>query len=296
LLILATYGGDPHAGFRIARALQHEYENGFDALVPRICKSAGTLIVIGATRLFMDNMSELGPLDVQLKKNDELSGRNSGLDILQAVQYLQNQSMAAFKTYLVELTRDGGLSTRIAAELASGVTSGLFQPIAAQIDPVRLAETQRAIEIAYFYGTRLGEKSGNLRGNGLAQLITGYPSHSFVIDRKEARSAFFKVLQPTGSLADLSAAARTSMEASLDNASPAVEFFTWNSPHLENHHVDASDAQSCTAGAGGGDTTVSGDSEGDEPRFPQPSATSGEASGGASNADISSGGRVDGSA
>jgi ClpP class serine protease len=45
-LVLSTPGGDPHAGYRIARALQHCYGK-FDALVPRYCKSAGTLAVPG---------------------------------------------------------------------------------------------------------------------------------------------------------------------------------------------------------------------------------------------------------
>jgi len=61
LLVLATPGGDPHAGFRIARAIQHVYEQ-FDLLVPRYCKSAGTLVALGAQNLFLDDMSELGPL------------------------------------------------------------------------------------------------------------------------------------------------------------------------------------------------------------------------------------------
>lgn len=54
LLVLSTPGGDPNAGFRIARALQHHYDH-FDALVPRFCKSAGTLLVVGARRLYLDD-------------------------------------------------------------------------------------------------------------------------------------------------------------------------------------------------------------------------------------------------
>ena len=78
LLALATPGGDPHAGFRIGRALQHVCDR-FDVLVPRYCKSAGTLVALGAHSLYLDDMSELGPLDIQVKKSDEVVGRNSGL-------------------------------------------------------------------------------------------------------------------------------------------------------------------------------------------------------------------------
>lgn len=256
LLVLATPGGDPHAGFRIARALQHGYES-FDALVPRYCKSAGTLILIGASKLYLDDMSELGPLDVQVKKGDELIGRNSGLDIFQAVNYLQNQSMAAFRNYLLELTRDAGLSTRVASEIASGLTSGLFEPIAAQIDPIKLAEMQRATEIAFEYGNRLNEKSGNLRAMGLARLVTGYPSHSFVIDRKEARQIFIRVERPGGLLAQASIALRAEMEKNIDSATPSVQLLTMPIGIEETTNVDASNAGNGAASAQGGVEEVS---------------------------------------
>lgn len=224
LLVLCTPGGDPHAGFRIARALQHCYSS-FDALIPGSCKSAGTLVVIGARHLFLDDMSELGPLDVQVKKNDEVFGRNSGLDILQAVTYLQSQAMNAFRAYLVELTRDAGLSTKVASDISSKLTTGLYEPVFAQIDPMRLAEMQRAMEIAFAYGQRLDAKSGNLKSNGLAQLATGYPSHGFVIDRKEARTLFNTVLKPEGLYQQISEGIGTQMLVNTNAAVPIVNIY-----------------------------------------------------------------------
>ena len=40
--------------------------------IPRRCKSAGTLLLIGATSLIISDRGELGPLDVQLSKPDEI--------------------------------------------------------------------------------------------------------------------------------------------------------------------------------------------------------------------------------
>ena len=225
LLVVSTPGGDPHAGFRIARALQHHYEK-FDALVPRYCKSAGTLLVVGASALYLDDMSELGPLDIQVRKSDEIIGRNSGLDILQAVSYLQNHAMGAFRNHLVELTQ-AGLSTRVASDICTKLTTGLFEPIFAQIDPMKLAEMQRATEIAFAYGQRLNEKSGNLRGDGLARLVTGYPSHGFVIDRKEARNIFISVHKPTGVVSELSKALHAEMEKHTISRTPEVRLLTF---------------------------------------------------------------------
>ncbi len=227
VLVLSTPGGDPHAGFRIARALQHTYE-GFEALVPRYCKSAGTLLVIGARKLYLDDMSELGPLDVQVKKSDEVIGRNSGLDILQAVTYLQSQAMTAFRGYLLELTRDAGLSTKVASDIASKLTTGLYEPVFAQVDPMKLAEMQRAMEIAFAYGARLNEKSNNLKARGLELLVTGYPSHGFVIDRKEARSIFVDVEKPVGVVLQLSKALHSEMEKNTYSNTPAVNIYSFS--------------------------------------------------------------------
>jgi len=78
-LVLSTFGGDPDAGFRIARCLQHYFTDGITLFVPHYCKSAGTLIAIGASELVLSDRGELGPLDVQLVKSDEMFERSSGM-------------------------------------------------------------------------------------------------------------------------------------------------------------------------------------------------------------------------
>lgn len=283
LLILSTPGGDPHAGFRIARALQHAYGE-FTALVPRHCKSAGTLVVIGASTLFMDDMSELGPLDIQVKKSDEVIGRNSGLDILQAVNYLQSQAMTAFRDYLLELTRDAGLSTKVASDIASRLTTGLYEPVFAQVDPTRLAEMQRAIEIAFAYGARLNEKSNNLRADGLKQLVTGYPSHGFVIDRKEARTIFIRVEKPEGIVLELSKALFSTMERNTNGRVPDVNIYSYNlnGESEGDQNEISSDPGFGPAGVAPSSSAVHGDSEADpdKPAAANDSATANAAQGG----------------
>lgn len=192
LLIIETPGGDPNAGFRIARSLHHNYDS-FNVLIPRYCKSAGTLICTGANELFMDDMSELGPLDIQVKKDDEIFSRSSGLDIIQALNNLQSSALNTLKDVLIELTAKASLSTKVASEIACKLTSGIYEPIYAQIDPIKIAEMHRATSIAFSYGSRLNEKSNILHEDGLSRLVLHYPSHGFVIDRKEARSIFTRV-------------------------------------------------------------------------------------------------------
>lgn len=238
VIVLATPGGDPHAGFRIARALQHAY-GGFEALIPKYCKSAGTLIVAGAKKLYMDDMSELGPLDIQIKKGDEVLGRSSGLDIFQAVNFLKSLTLETYREYLMDLTGRVQVSTRLASDMATRLTCGLVEPIASQIDPIKLAEMQRATDIALEYGSRLAETGGNLTNYGLERLVTAYPSHSFVIDRKEARSLFLSVESPPLNLMKLGRRLSTLVSEHVDSQVPVVELQTLDLEALSSTETES---------------------------------------------------------
>ena len=195
LLVLATLGGDPHAGFRLARALRHNYSQ-LHVLVPGLCKSAGTLVVTGATELIIADTGELGPLDVQVAKRDEVFEFGSGLDIMQACNYLQSQALTAYRDYLIEMRMGAGMSTKMAAEIAASLVGQLYSPVAAQVDPLRLGEMYRAMQIAHAYGERLNEYNDNLKAGALEDLVSGYPAHGFVIDRREAKRLFKRVRKP----------------------------------------------------------------------------------------------------
>ena len=188
-LFLTTYGGDPHAGFRIARCLQHHYGH-VRVVVPSYCKSAGTLIAVSAHELAIGDLGELGPLDLQFTKPSEVLERESGLDYMQGLNVALAHAQTAFTTFL-EVRRGGmRLPTSQAGELASKIACGIVAPLYSQIDPNRIGEMQRAIRIAQEYGTRLNEVGKNLKDDALERLVAEYSSHSFVIDRKEARTLF----------------------------------------------------------------------------------------------------------
>lgn len=191
-LIMTTYGGDPHGGFRIARCIRHHYQH-VRVVIPSFCKSAGTLIAICADELAIGDYGELGPLDVQVSKPTEFMERSSGLDIMQALQMNLNHAQEAFRKCLIDVRSGGRLSTKLAGEFASKIAIGVAEPLYAQIDPNRIGELQRAMRIAHEYGERLNRYGKNLKEGALNQLIAGYPSHDFVIDRKEASELFSRV-------------------------------------------------------------------------------------------------------
>ena len=194
LLVLATIGGDADAAYRIARFLRRSYEH-FSVFVPGLCKSAGTLLCIGAHEIVMSETGELGPLDVQVQNPEELADYGSGLDIPQAFEFLQQRALDTLRRVLVDIVTGGGLATKRSAQIATDLTVGLFAPVFAQIDPSRLGRNARALSIARQYAARIG---GNFATDQtLERLVAGYPSHSFSIDRDEAAELFKRVRPPT---------------------------------------------------------------------------------------------------
>src|SRR5262245_59378308 len=85
LLLLTTFGGSADSAYRMARCLQEVYKPGEILIfVDTYCKSAGTLLAVGADEIVMSDCAEFGPIDVQLTKPDEFGERMSGLTATQA--------------------------------------------------------------------------------------------------------------------------------------------------------------------------------------------------------------------
>lgn len=192
-LILTTYGGDAHAAYKLARSFQSFFPGDIRVLIVGPCKSAGTLVAICAHELVFGPFGEIGPLDIQVYKKDDLMSVGSGLDTFQALSILQNHAFSAFETYMLNILEysEGAISTVTACEIASQLVSGIFAPIAAQIDPQKMGEMQRMVSIAKAYGERLGLH--NLQSGALNRLVEDYPSHGFIIDYREAKKLFKKV-------------------------------------------------------------------------------------------------------
>ncbi len=199
-LFLNTYGGDPHAAYRIARALGHHYDQ-LTLYIFGPCKSAGTLMAMGFNTIVIGNRGELGPMDIQLANREEILEYNSALDMIQAMSWLQKHAKTSFKDFLADMRHKERLNTKFASETARQLTQGLFAGLYAHMDPVRLGYVQRAMLITEAYGVRLNERSKVLQSReALHTLVYDYPTHDFVIDRSEAKRVLFnrdQVLCPT---------------------------------------------------------------------------------------------------
>ncbi len=228
LLILVTLGGDPDSAYRMARHLQAHYDR-FLLYVTGYCKSAGTLVALGAHELILGEDGELGPLDVQMSKQDSLWEQQSGLTVNAALTALQDKAYLAFESFFLETEERslGAITVKTAGDIAAKLTIGLFAPLYSQVDPLHVGEAARAMQVADNYGRRLMMESKNLDPNGLHHLVTHYPSHGFVIDMEEATTVFEQVRVPTESEEALAAALDDSaIEPQVDPKRTVMKFLS----------------------------------------------------------------------
>jgi hypothetical protein len=190
-VVIVSYGGDADVAYRIARLFQNKYAK-FTAIISGTCKSAGTLCILGAHELAFGDFGELGPLDIQYQKKDEIAAElSSGLVVREALNKLQSHAFQVFEQSMLGIIgKSGG---NITFKLASDVATGLCEPLYRQIDPMQLGELERGMTIAKDYGERLRVRGKNFSAESLEKLAESYSSHSFVIDAREAKELFTTV-------------------------------------------------------------------------------------------------------
>jgi len=196
-LILYTYGGDPNVAYRIGSFLQQFYEKLY-ICIPFKCRSAGTILTIAADSIIMFDTGDIGPIDVQMLKPDEIGERDSGLTLMKALETIKTDAIDTVVNAILSLRNETGfqISTKAAIECSHTITIGLFGELFAQIDPMRLGETIRSLQLGKEYAIRLNYKPRNLKSGAIERLVNAFPSHTFIINRKEAEGLFEDIHQP----------------------------------------------------------------------------------------------------
>lgn len=204
VLIMTTTGGLANAAYQIARFMQNQYDK-VHLFIPAFCKSAGTLVAIGAHELIMTPFSELGPLDVQLFERDEIGARKSGLLTHSAFEALREETFALYEHFLLHIKQrsSDNISFPVASSVAGDMAAQVMSPIYAQISPNVLGSDHRDLRVAIEYGRRLAIGSQNIEPLHIKILTERYPSHDFIIDQQEAEKLFNRVVAPEPPLLEL---------------------------------------------------------------------------------------------
>lgn len=159
-LLLHTTGGRVEPAYLISKCCK-KFASRFIVAVPRLAKSAGTLIALGAAEIHMGIISELGPIDPQI-------GDYPALGLGSAVEHIA--TLCKKHPDAVEM---------------------LAKYLASNLNLHDLGYFERVSESAVQYAERLlSDKPlpANVTANAVAhKFVYGYKDHGFVIDIDEAK-------------------------------------------------------------------------------------------------------------
>ncbi|HKR04492.1 MAG TPA: hypothetical protein VJY62_07635 [Bacteroidia bacterium] len=164
LLMLYSNGGSAGSAYLIGKLCREYSNNKFFVTVPRMAKSAATLICCAANEIHMGSLSELGPIDPQIKELPALGLKNSVDHIAELVKKYPAAS-EMFAKYL-----------NLSLEL---INLGYYE---------RVAESamQYAEKLLATHADRLPKSPKEIA----YELVYKYKDHTFVIDKSEAEEIF----------------------------------------------------------------------------------------------------------
>lgn len=200
--LVASPGGDIEAAYLIARELRRG-ARGLTVYVPLRAKSAATLLALAADELVFGPLGELGPLDAQYaeKQAADFPLNTSRLLLDTALREVERRAVDCFDRAAQRILERSGMRPFEACAKAAELVGALYGPLLGRLDPARLAESARALDLGRAYADRLLRRyraglSEEDRARLLDRLVRDYPAHGFVLDQEEAGELGLPVREP----------------------------------------------------------------------------------------------------
>lgn len=217
-VIVNSPGGSPETAYRLARLIRLRAEQ-CRVYVPYYAKSAASLLCLAGDEIVMSDVSELGPLDIQVLDEDNVDrGRRykSAMNHFRSVLEIRELSLKWLDLTTQLIVSRSPLPISDSFRLSAEFVAKIVEPIVKRIDPLQLGSRARQNEISVEYGTRLlTQFLGWPRSEArklLEKLTTQYPSHGFVLDRDELEAIGLNVVKPTAAEDEVLAAFRRKLQ------------------------------------------------------------------------------------
>jgi serine dehydrogenase proteinase len=199
-VVIHTGGGDIHSAYLII-ALLRLHAKKLNACVPIVAKSAGTLVCIGADKIVLDEVAQLGPLDTQIDEN-KMGGMvgggdnfTSALDPFKSLDHLEQVSFKSLTETAHVLTDSTQLDLNQSFQTAQSFVEATTAPMFRQLQPQKFGQYRRALSVGEEYGKRILKRFHNWEdgpaANTIRQLVHDYPSHHYIIDIYELKEMGF---------------------------------------------------------------------------------------------------------
>jgi hypothetical protein len=167
-VFLHSLGGDIHTAYKLVKLFHKCCE--YKAIIPEYAKSAATLVAIGADKILMSPIAELGPLDPIIMVDGEPV---PAFAIRDAPKVLERE---------IESCKD--------SEVRALKAEHILGPIAVKINPYLLSSVSDLPSLAKDYGKKilLARRYKEAVAERVMSRLTelGHPSHGYVVDLEEA--------------------------------------------------------------------------------------------------------------
>jgi hypothetical protein len=201
-VVVSGPGGNLEAAYLVSRELRRRFEQ-VTIYVPLLAKSAATLICLAGNELVLGPLGELGPLDAQgdEKQLADFPVTVSRLGPFKALEQLDHAVLGLYDALVSRVVDKGGMRLFDACSKAAELTSSIYTAIYAQIDPHRIAESARGLEIGAGYAERIlrryrSEVFARSGRELIDRLVHAYPSHGFILDLEELTDLGLPVRAP----------------------------------------------------------------------------------------------------
>lgn len=185
-LFLYTLGGDTLAAYNIVNLIR-EFCSTFEIIIPNKCRSAGTLMALGADNIIMTKQATLGPIDPSLRSplNPIAPNTNPPMQIQVSVE--------SVKGYFGLLKKELGVS-------GSRALSPAYIKLSEHIHPLLIGDIYRTQRQILMLATKLLQVSKSpkkTRKQIISFLCSDSGSHDYPISRTEARNMGLRIESPT---------------------------------------------------------------------------------------------------
>lgn len=186
---LHSPGGDIHAAYKLAYFLRERFST-VHVVVPDYAKSAATLLSLAGERIYMGPGAELGPLDVQDRREGD-DRMHSTLDTANAMSTIFRDSLTLALESGPLLLHTTGLARDRTIDHLLDFTAAFTRPLVEKIDPEEMLSASTSLLLSIEYASRLFSDVHDVTKDAAqplaSALVTQYPTHGHVIDRTEAR-------------------------------------------------------------------------------------------------------------
>jgi len=192
-IVLNSSGGSASDAYRLIRTFRNKYKT-VNIIIPFWAKSAATLFAFGANRLVLHEFGELGPIDVQIKKDVETDTEgewSSALNVQASLLQIEARSREGMLEMFTKLRSDDNeeivkIGRKQLAEMLLNYSAKFYEPLLQKVDTLELGTMARRLNEGKMYANRILRQytnTGKEKVDSLVNFLTyDCPNHGYVVD------------------------------------------------------------------------------------------------------------------